>query len=122
MSDVSVNWFEIPTNNLAKAKAFYTQVLAREMGELPGPDGGAMTVFMADDGPAGALLPAEPGSEPGSSGPRLYLNCPDMDSAIGRVAAAGGKVLSEKTAIGPHGFIATFSDPDGNVVALHHDS
>ena len=122
MSDINVSWFEIPTGNLDKAQAFYTEVLRREMGELPGPDGTPMRVFLGENGANGALLPKEPGCEPGSSGPRLYLNCPDINAAIGRVEAAGGGVVSEKTAIGPHGFVATFADLDGNLISLHHPS
>lgn len=122
MSDVNVSWFEVPTKDLNKAKAFYTEVLGREMGELPGPQGAPMHVFMGENGANGALLPAEPGCQPGTAGPRIYLNCPDINAAIGRVEAAGGSVVAEKTAIGPHGFIATFADLDGNWVSLHHSS
>ena len=55
MSNVSVNWFEIPVSDVSKAAAFYGAVLGNDLGEMPGPDGVAMRVFMGAEGPCGAL-------------------------------------------------------------------
>ena len=38
---------------------------------------------------------------------------------LGKVEAAGGKVLKEKMSIGEHGFIGVFTDTEGNTVAMH---
>ncbi len=119
MSEVTINWFEIPATNVAAAVGFYEAVLGISLGEMPGPEGEAMRVFMTAEGPSGALVAAGDGMQPGANGPRVYLNCPDIDAALGRVASAGGKVVSERTPIGPHGFIGSLEDPDGNLVALH---
>ena len=43
----------------------------------------------------------------------------DIERALGRVGAEGGKILSPKTAIGEYGFIAHVEDCEGNRVALH---
>lgn len=117
MSNVSVNWFEIPVSDVTKAATFYGTVLGSDLGEMPGPDGIAMRVFMGAEGPCGALNSGA--GKPGATGPTLYLNCDDIDAAIGRVAAAGGKVISKKSPIGPYGFMGQLQDLDGNVVALH---
>ena len=116
MSDVRVNWFEIPVTDLDRAVGFYSTVLEREFGEIDGPNG-PMKVFNSPEGSAGTLTVAE--SEPAAGGVVIYLNCPDIDSALGRVAAAGGEVLQPRTPIGPFGFIGKFQDTEGNAVALH---
>ena len=36
-----------------------------------------------------------------------------------RIPAAGGKVLRDRLAIPPHGFIGIFQDSEGNTVGLH---
>lgn len=119
MSDVSVNWFEIPVTDLKRAAGFYSAVLDRELGDIDGPDG-PMKVFLGAEGPAGTFT--ETDSSPSDGGTVVYLNCPDIDAALGRVAAAGGKVVQEKTSIGPFGFIGHLIDTEGNRIALHFNS
>ena len=117
MSNVAVNWFEIPVADKGRAAEFYGNVLGEPLGTMDGPDG-PMSVFMGAEGPAGALIegPCVDG------GVRVYLNCDDIDAALGRVAAAGGRVTQERTSIGPFGFIATLIDTEGNTVSLHTGS
>ena len=43
----------------------------------------------------------------------------DCATEAGRARAAGGKVMKDKFAIGPHGFIALVTDPEGNCAGLH---
>ena len=118
MSDVSVNWFEIPVTELDRAVQFYATVLDREIGQIDGPDG-PMRVFLRGDGPAGTFTQTD--SSPSDGGVVVYLNCPDIDAALGRVADAGGSVVQPKTSIGPFGFIAHMLDTEGNRVALHYN-
>ena len=118
MSDVTINWFEIPVTDVGRAAAFYSTILDRPMGEMPGPDGQPMHVFMAAEGPSGALTSSEDES-PAQAGTVVYLNCPDIDGTLSRTAGAGGEVLTPKTAIGPFGFIAHIRDTEGNRVGLH---
>jgi predicted enzyme related to lactoylglutathione lyase len=51
----------------------------------------------------------------------LYLNAnPDLSPVLGRIPAAGGKVLLPKTQITPEiGYKAVFEDTEGNRLALH---
>ncbi len=42
-----------------------------------------------------------------------------LDAAIAAVTKSGGKVVSPKHSIGPHGFRAVIIDSEGNKVALH---
>ncbi|MEM7078045.1 MAG: VOC family protein [Pseudomonadota bacterium] len=109
-----VNWFEIPAQDVGRAVEFYGTVLGEPLGEMDGPDG-QMHVFMGADGPAGQLAQGEPVA----GGVTIYLDCADIDAALGRVEAAGGAVVQTRTSIGPFGFVGQFTDSEGNTVALH---
>ncbi len=117
MTDMTVNWFEIPVKDEGRATEFYGTVLATEIGEMPGPDG-PIKVFQHQGNPVGAL-DASGATTPTKDGVRVYLGCSDIDAALARADAAGGGIVMPKTSIGPYGFIGQFSDPEGNIVALH---
>lgn len=113
---VSVNWFEIPVQDMGRAVEFYGAVLNEPLGTMDGPDG-PMHVFNGDEGPSGALSTED--STPAAAGVLVYLSCADIDAALARVADAGGEVTAERTSIGSFGFIGRFRDTEGNIVALH---
>lgn len=118
---VGVNWFEIPAANLDRAVNFYNRILGTEMGEIPGPGGEPLKVFMGAEGPSGALMSGD-GYTPGSDGALIYLGCEDINAVLGRVAEAGGTVLQEHMPIGEYGAIGMFTDSEGNRIALHSAS
>lgn len=113
-----VNWFELPVRDLARATAFYAEVLDREL-EIATHGSETLTVFgSAKDGAGGALI-SEPKREPSEHGARIYMPIADITAALIRAREAGGTIVKEKTSIGPMGFIGLFRDLDGNVVGLH---
>ncbi|HRH38951.1 MAG TPA: hypothetical protein PK760_11425, partial [Flavobacteriales bacterium] len=80
----------------------------------------AMAYFPADKGIGGALI-CGPGCLPSDTGSLIYLNAGnDMDSILGRIDLAGGRVIMAKTLISDTaGSFALFIDSEGNRVALH---
>ncbi len=48
----------------------------------------------------------------------FYIQVPDLEAALANVARGGGAVVLPPTNVAPEVFIATFSDPAGNVVGL----
>lgn len=120
MNTNAINWFEIFTADLDRARVFYETILNFKLQE-GGMDCVKMAVFPCDTmkGVGGALTQME-GCRPGAGGTLVYLNVEgDLDGVLARIPAAGGKVVRERMAIPPHGFIGIFSDPEGNVVGLH---
>lgn len=115
---VAINWFEIPAEDVGRAVEFYGAVLQTAIGEIPGPGGDPLKVFMGAEGPCGALMAGE-GYAPSAEGPLIYFGCDDIDAVLSRVAAAGGEVLQQKIAIGEYGAIGLFIDSEGNRIALH---
>jgi len=49
----------------------------------------------------------------------VYFSVDDIDEALRRIVAHGGKTLMPKTPIGQYGFIAQYEDTEGNRLALH---
>ena len=115
-----VNWFEIPVNDLARARQFYETVFGlqlslNEMGPMQ------MAWFPMTQGGAGAtgtLMKAD-GYAPSHAGTLVYFSVTDIECTLAKVIANGGKTLMPKTGIGEYGYIAHFQDCEGNRVALH---
>ena len=115
-----VNWFEVPVNDIARAKAFYETILEIELTESEmGPNKMAwFPMEMGAAGATGALLKGA-GYKPSYDGSLVYLHVDGIDSTLDKINANGGKTLMPRMSIGQHGFIAHFKDCEGNRVALH---
>jgi len=116
----AINWFEIPAKNFDRAKGFYETILDIQM-MMPFP-GMKYAMFPADmqNGEIGGGLVEEKGYEPSQTGALIYLNGgEDLSVPLSRVEAAGGKIVVPKTSIGANGFMAQFTDTEGNKVAFH---
>lgn len=117
----SLNWFEIPAKDLARAKKFYETVLGIKLSlmEMPGMQS-AMFPMSPGSGKANGCLAKSTMHKPAKSGCVVYLNAnPDLKTSLSKVARAGGTVVMPKTSIGPNGFMAFFLDTEGNRVGLH---
>jgi hypothetical protein len=115
-----VNWFEIPVDDLARAKSFYEKVLVIELSESEmGPN--KMAWFPMEMGAAGATgtLIKGDGYKPSHDGSLVYLHVDEIDPTLDLINSSGGKTLMPRLDIGKHGFIAHFEDTEGNRVALH---
>lgn len=118
----ALNWFEIATTDLARAQKFYEAVFAIKM-EAMDMDQIEMRMFPGDgmNGKVGGAIVKSGMHKPSKEGALIYLNAnPDLSVALGRVEKAGGKVLMPKTKISDDiGYMAFFSDTEGNAVAMH---
>ncbi len=116
-----INWFEIPAKNFDKACEFYSAVLGAEIHKIDSPTGLKMG-FLPNSNPdnvGGAIVQGE-GYEPSAKGSIVYLNGgDDLSTPLSKVEKAGGRIMVPKTSIGENGFIAHFTDTEGNRVALH---
>ena len=117
-----VNWFEIPTENLERAVAFYEAALGftfqlQDMGPLK------MAWFPAEAdgaGATGSLVQADH-YVPSQKGTMVYLHVEEVGSALVHVEECGGKIFNPKSSIGEFGFVGHFIDSEGNLVGLHSD-
>ena len=117
----SLNWFEIPANDIERSKQFYESILNIEM-ESHEMEGTKMAFFPWTPGSGkatGALAQGE-NHKPSMEGTIIYINAnPKMDNVLARVEEAGGKVLVPKVSIGESGNIAFIMDTEGNNIGIH---
>ena len=120
----AISWFEIPTNDIDRAQQFYETIFEIKMVPMDNP-ALKMRLFPLDDmmtGVGGSIVKTEGFHIPSATdGPLIYLDAnPDVNIVLGRVEAAGGKVLVPKTQISEdYGYMAMFLDTEGNRIALH---
>jgi len=118
----ALNWFEISVSDMARAKKFYETVFNVKLEETE-MMGMKMAFFPAENmnGKVSGSLVQGPMHKPSMDGAKIYFNGnPDLADALGRVEAAGGKIMMPKTKISDDvGHMAFFSDSEGNGVALH---
>ena len=116
----ALSWFEIPVSDFPRAQAFYETILATKMERMDmGPT--VMGMFPADQSSVGGAIVFDGSSQPSANGTVVYLNGgDDLAPILGRVQAAGGRIVVPKTEIGnDFGFFAHFLDSEGNKVGLH---
>ncbi|XOV90858.1 MAG: VOC family protein [Bacteroidota bacterium] len=121
----TINWLEIPVEDIARAKTFYEQVFEITMIDLDIGDGTKMALFPNNqDKVSGALVENHDFYFPGEQGPLIYLNAnPDLQKFLDQVEKAGGQILIQKRMITEdYGYMAIIRDTEGNRVALHSNA
>lgn len=117
-----VNWFEIYTLDFDRAKKFYTEVFKCELTNIPMSSDRHSQINYATfpengGGASGALVKMEE-VKPGIGATLVYFTTEEINEELGRVEAAGGKIIRPKLDIGDFGFIALVEDTEGNMIGL----
>jgi predicted enzyme related to lactoylglutathione lyase len=102
-----------PVTDLAKAKAVYAALLGIE----PQADSAYYVGFDV----AGQHIGLVPGGAQGMTSPVAYWHVPDIEAKLAEVTAAGATVKDAPRDVGGGRLVATFTDPDGNVLGLLQD-
>lgn len=103
-----------PVSDLARAKAMYAALL----GVAPQADSPYYVGFEA----AGQQIGLVPGGGPqGMTTPVAYWHVSDIQAKLTEVTAAGATVKETPHDVGGGRLVATFTDPDGNVLGLIQD-
>jgi predicted enzyme related to lactoylglutathione lyase len=114
--------FEIPADDLPRAKKFYSTVFGWSTSEMPEMEYVMLGTAESDeDG-----MPKEPGAINGGMmkrqdplrHPVVTIDVENIDEALASVKKNGGQVVREKLALGDMGFTAYFRDSEGNVIGL----
>ena len=103
-----------PVTDLAAAKAVYTALI----GAPPQHDADYYVGYEVAGQHVG-LVPG--GAQQGMASPVAYWHVPDIEAKLAEVTAAGGTVKDAPRDVGWGRLVATFTDPDGNVLGLLQD-
>ena len=103
-----------PVSDLEKAKAVYVALL----GTPPQHDAPYYVGFDV----AGQHIGLVPGAgAQGMTAPVAYWHVPDIEAKLAEVTAAGAALKESPRDVGGGRLVATFTDPDGNVLGLIQD-
>ena len=103
-----------PVSDLAAAKAVYTALLGIE----PQADSPYYVGYEAE----GQQIGLVPGGGPqGMTSPVAYWHVTDIEAKLAEVTAADAAVHEPAHDVGGGRLVATFTDPDGNVLGLIQD-
>jgi len=113
----AVVWTEIPVTDMARAKTFYAGLLGGELtDDTSGPNPMAFLPRAGEDVVAGHLYPGKPAAR--GTGPTIHLAvADDLETAMERVRAGGGEVVSPIVTI-PAGSFFYAHDTEGNSVGI----
>lgn len=114
--------FEIPADDVARAKAFYGSIFGWGLDDVPGMDYTMVRTVPVDEN----QMPSEPGAINGgmmqrtadTSSPVITVNVDSIDDALKRIDAAGGSTVRPRTEIPGMGAFAYFKDTEGNTLGL----
>jgi predicted enzyme related to lactoylglutathione lyase len=100
-----------PVSDLTKATAVYTALL--------GVEPSAVSDYYVGFDAAGQHIGLVPGGN--TTGPVAYWHVADIEAKLADLTAAGATVKEAPHEVGPGRTVATFADPDGNVLGLLQD-
>jgi len=109
-------YLEIPANRAEDAAAFYTHIFGWQV--RPRGDG---NLAFDDSGGVSGTWVKESDRTPDER-TRVYIMVDDITESLKQIQAAGGKILTPRTEIGPDmGAFAAFADPVGNEFGLYEE-
>lgn len=113
MSKHPIVHVEFSAQSHQEAARFYSSVFGWETQEFPemdyttfstGGDAGGGFNPISEDNPAGRVM--------------VYIGCDDIPATLAKIEANGGTVLVREFEVPGQGWMATFTDPTGNLVSL----
>ena len=112
--------FEIPADDVSRAKTFYEKTFGWKITAYPMPPGQEYFAVMAkkgdDAGINGGLMKRQNAGQSFTN----YVTVKSIDAMSQSVQNNGGSIVMPKQEIpGGMGWIAMFRDPEGNVMGLH---
>lgn len=112
----NIVWFEIPADNVERAKSFYSSLFGWKIEKFPGPmEYWHIDTGGSDDSPDGGLMKRP---QPQQQGITNYINVASVDQFAARVQKLGGKICMPKTPVPQMGYFAICQDPENNTFAL----
>jgi uncharacterized protein len=117
--------FEIPADDVDRAKKFYGSVFGWELQTMDMGDG-KYTSIKTTAVDEQTQMPADPGAINGGmfqrderlASPVITIDVDGIDDALKQVEAEGGSTVTPRTPIPGMGAFAYFKDPEGNILGL----
>jgi predicted enzyme related to lactoylglutathione lyase len=118
----SVVHFEIPADDVARAKEFYRSVFDWQLQDMPEMNYTILRTTDVDENQmpttAGAINGGLMQRSEETPTPVLTIDVESIDQALKQVEASGGRTVRARTEIPGMGAYAYFTDPEGNTLGL----
>jgi uncharacterized protein len=116
----SIVWFEIPADDVERAKSFYGALFDWKINDIPGmANYWHIDTGGSDDAPDGGLMKRQ---QPQQQGITNYIGVASVEESAAKVEKLGGKICTPKTAVPQMGYFAICQDPEKNTFALWEKS
>ena len=116
-------WIEIAVTDMERATKFYEEVFGMKLQPMKmGPLEMALWPMLPEaKGASGALVKHAEWYRPTTDGTLVYFTAQsgDLKNELGRVEAAGGRIMVPIKQIGEFGWMACCTDTEGNRFAIH---
>ena len=114
--------FEIPYDDLERAKNFYKEAFSWNINTIPEMNYNIVHTVEVDE----KFMPKEVGAINGGimkktdkiTSPVITIDVASIDDSLLKIEELGGMVIKEKTQVGDMGFVAYFKDTEGNILGL----
>ena len=114
--------FEIPADNVERAKKFYKETFDWKIIPVPQMNYTLLETVEVDQNnmpkESGAINGGMMERSLGIAGPVLTINVDNIDSSIDKIKNQGGTIIQGKMEVPTVGFIAYFQDTEGNILGL----
>ena len=112
----SIVWFEVPADDLDRARKFYGSLFGWSFAKIPAAidDYWHIDTGGKDATPDGGLMPRMHPKQSITN----YVGVPSVTVAMKKVDKLGGTVCTSKTAVPRMGYFAICQDTEGNTFAL----
>jgi predicted enzyme related to lactoylglutathione lyase len=115
--------FEIPADDIERAKSFYKKAFGWQANPVPGMDYTMLGTAPSDKNG----MPTEPGAINGGmlvrqnpvKNPVITIQVEEIEAALKNITRLGGTIVRKKEPVGDMGFTAYFKDTEGNIVGLY---
>lgn len=112
----SIVWFEIPADDIERAKAFYGSLFGWKFAKIPAAVGEYWHIDTGgkDATPDGGLLQRMHPQQPITN----YVSVKSVTTAMAKVEELGGRICKPKTPVPHMGYFAICEDTERNTFAL----
>jgi predicted enzyme related to lactoylglutathione lyase len=117
--------FEIPADDMERARKFYTELFGWKMENAGDPSGEAggeyWLITTYDDKGTPAICGGMMKRQGPQHGPTNYVGVPSVDDTAKKLESLGGKIIMKKTTVPGHGYFVCCLDTENNIIALWED-
>ena len=114
--------FEIPAEDVERAKEFYSKIFNWNITSMPEMNYNIVHTIEVDE----KFMPKEAGAINGGimertdkiTSPVITIDVASIDDSLLKIEELGGIVIKEKVQVGDMGYVAYFKDTEGNILGL----